>query len=173
MKTCLSIIALCALELAACRRSDLQEFRSAEGGFTVRMPGVPNEQTRVANSPKGRIDIHVFVVENQKEGTYMIMYADYPEIIVKQKTPDAILDEARDGTVASAGGRLLAEEILSFGKWPGREMNVEIAGGRGKMRTRMCLAGRRIYQFGWTGPSERAFSKTVENFLDSFKLIEN
>jgi hypothetical protein len=82
------------------------------------------------------------------------------------------LDGGRDGAVASAGGRLLTEEIISLNGHPGRELNVEVLGGEGRYRARMYLVGRRLYVISWMGPTEKAFLRTHEEFLNSFELLE-
>ena len=100
------------------------------------------------------------------------MYNDFPESIIRENTADALFDGGRDAAFASAGSRLLTEENISLNGHPGRELNFEIRGGEGMVRSRVYLVGRRLYQIIWTGPSDKALLENVDEFLNSFELLE-
>ncbi|NIS71741.1 MAG: hypothetical protein GTO12_23250 [Proteobacteria bacterium] len=172
MKNKLVPIALLGIFLVGCHEPPRKEFSSSEGGFSIVMPGTPSEKTQTVNIPLGRIDVHFFSVNKGDEGVYTVAYSDYPKSYVQMIPAEALLDAARDGSVAGLGGKLLGEEIISLNEYPGRRINAELAGGTGRQKACIFLVGRRLYQVLWTGPKEKADLKSVGEFLDSFKLLE-
>ena len=94
------------------------------------------------------------------------MYSDYPQEFIQSVEPDELLA----GVVGNFQGKVLSELVISINhKYPGREIRVEVDGGRG--RVRIFLVGSRLYQVMWVGPKEKAFLQNVARFLDSFELI--
>lgn len=100
----------------------------------------------------------------------MVAYFDYPNTVVQDRTPDMILDGARDGAVANAQGKLLRELIISLDGHEGRELHIETAGGKATIKARIFIVGRRLYQEMVLTPKEETFSTNVNKFLDSFTL---
>jgi hypothetical protein len=165
----LSLLGL-ALFFAGCQQPTWEELSSSEGAFSIFLPGSPTELTRTVNTAAGPIDFHFFLLE-QKDIAYLVGYSDYPEIAVQKTNPEAILEGARNGAVASAQGKLLSELIISLNGYPGRELKIEPAGGEGTINTNMFVVDNRLYQVMVVTPKEKAFSKHVGKFLDSFKLL--
>jgi hypothetical protein len=55
-------VACATLALAACSGNiDFKSYRSAEGGFTVKVPVLPTESTTLADTPFGKVLEHDFV----------------------------------------------------------------------------------------------------------------
>src|SRR6266550_7577279 len=54
-----------------------KEFTSAEGGFTVSMPGLPAISSEPIDTEVGRIVIHMYVLTT-KLGEYGVSYSDFP-----------------------------------------------------------------------------------------------
>ncbi len=172
MKTTLLVIALLVFFLAGCQQLYSQEFQSQAGGFAVMLPGTPTEKTSTRNIPLvGPIDTYVFSVNKGAEGFYGVAYSDFPKSHIQKNTPEVLLDGGRDGAIAGIKGRLLSEEVISLSGYPGRDIKAEVAGG-GIYRSRFFLVGCRFYQINWVGPKENAFSRGVEEYLNSFKLLE-
>lgn len=158
------------LVLIGCQQAPTwKEFESAQGGFAVLMPGTPTEQRQTAKTASGSIDAHMFVVDHG-DVAYMVAYSDYPNTMIQERTPKLILDGARDGAVANAKGRLLNESSVSMNGHPGREVHVEPVGGKVTITARIFLVGRRLYQVMVLMPKEKASSKDVNKFLDSFRI---
>ena len=158
------------LVLIGCQQAPTwEEFTSAQGGFTVLMPGTPTEQKRTAKTASGSIDAHIFLVD-QGDVAYMVAYSDYPDTMLQERTPKLILDGARDGAVAHAKGRLLSESIVSMNDHQGREVRIERLGGKVTITARIFLVRRRLYQVMVLMPKDHASSKDVKKFLDSFGI---
>ena len=67
-------------------------------------------------------------------------------------------------------GKLLSEKNIKLGDTPGRETQIEVAGGKKLFRARVYLADQRMYQVVVFGTKKAATSKEADRFLDSFKL---
>jgi len=146
-----------------------KEFRSSEGAFSVLMPGTPEESTETLSTEIGPLNLHSFTV-NQRERSYGVVYADYPEALVQNTDPEGILDGARDGAVAKVQGKLLSESFIDLDNHPGREIKVESSDRTATLRARVYLVNNRLYQTVWAGPKEDSSSEEVDRFLDSFEL---
>lgn len=169
MKRKLLLLMLLPFFLTGCQQTPWEKFSSSQGAFSVLMPGTPTEQIRTANTAFGSIDVHMYLLE-QTDVVYMVAYSDYPNTVVQGRTPDMILDGARDGAVANAQGKLLRELIISLDGHEGRELHIETAGGKATIKARIFIVGRRLYQEMVLTPKEETFSTNVNKFLDSFTL---
>src|SRR5207244_3119777 len=103
------------------------------------------------------------------EGSYVLVFADFSEAMLKGGSDEKRLDNARDGAVTSAKGKLKAEKRITLDKHPGRELHIEVE-GKTAVRTRFYAVKNRLYQVLAVGTRELVFSKDTDRFLDSFKL---
>lgn len=167
MKNKLLAVALMAVFLlTGSQQSGWKVFSSFEGAFSILMPGTFTEEINVINTVAGFIDLHRFSVE-QENDVYGVSYSDYPETVVQASTPDVILEGACHGMVAGIGGKLLTESTMSLNGYPGRELIIEVAGGKGIVQARIFLVGHRLYQVMVVTSLE-----DVKKFLDSFVVFE-
>ena len=58
-----------------------ETFSSAEGNFTVLMPGTPKHEVQQAKTVMGAIDMHLYSQELRNNTAYIIIYNDYPSAI--------------------------------------------------------------------------------------------
>jgi hypothetical protein len=152
----------------------VQDFTSKEGKFSVAFPGKPKEATKEADSAAGKLTFTRFTYEDGDTGL-LVIYCDYPPQLRKQKGAEKILDDARDGCVEKAKGKLADENKRTIGKEkePGRELLIQLPDeGKPYFRSRMYLVGDRLYQVIVVGPEKYAKGKDADAFLDSFKLVE-
>ncbi|MDO8646811.1 MAG: hypothetical protein Q7R70_00140 [Candidatus Diapherotrites archaeon] len=147
----------------------LKEFKPAGAGFSVLMPGTPQLQTQTMNTAIGPVDIKMYVLEKDNLG-YTVGYTSYPEAAVSEKTPDQMLDGARDGAVANVFGTLTSEEILSINGNPAREFTITVKGGG--IRARIILVKNKLYMVLVAASKDNIMKKQVGDFLESFKLVE-
>src|SRR5712691_1481267 len=84
-------------------------FVSKKGGFTVLLPGKPTGQSQSLKTAAGTIEVTLYVMEWKKEGTLVAGYTEYPEKALQTGTSEKRLDNARDGAVQSAKGKLHSE----------------------------------------------------------------
>jgi hypothetical protein len=159
-----------------------KEFSSAEGRFSISLPGTPKAEVRTLDAPIGKLSIHFFTLETDL-GQYYIDYKDFP---VAPTTPEEIkeaLDSSRDKALAG-GARLLVENDVSMAGVVARELLVQK--GDFTLRARFFFVKSRSYQlilgtlpnvvFKNAKPSANAADRTdlfemvSRKFFDSFKV---
>ena len=155
--------------LAGCWQSGWKGLVSKKGEFTILMHGSPHKEVFTTFTPDGQIDKYKFVLVKESV-TYTVRFVDYPEIVVEKSTKDSLLDEAQKRAVSNLQGKLMAGKSISLNGYPGREVEIEFAGGETIYQCRMYLVGARFYQVSVEMPKEKASQKSVEKFLNSFKL---
>jgi hypothetical protein len=150
-----------------------KDFASKEGKFSVAFPGKPEESTKEADSAAGKLTFTNYTYSDG-DSALLVMYCDYPADVRKQKGAEKVLDDARDGGVKSAKGKLTDEKKRTIGKDknPGRELLIQLPDGKLYFRSRIYLVGDRLYQVIVVGPEKYATGKDADAFLDSFKLAE-
>jgi len=168
----LPLLLVVGVVLAGCGGTTWSEFSSAEGAFSVLMPGTPTEETQTEETEMGGIDVHSFTFE---EGgvAYLVGYNVFPAAVIEAADPDALLDGACDGQVKAVNGTRVNEEEITLGAYPGRELEILIEDSEGpaSLRSRNFLVGDRLYQVMVVGPEGQSASPDTTKFLDSFKLV--
>jgi hypothetical protein len=112
--------------------------------------------------------------------TYWLVYTDYPISFDKADLIKAMLDKARDGSlahVAKEDPRILTESDISVDGYPGRFLRVELKGDL-IVRYKIVLAGNRQYVLAVGTPkgdpknkdSQKNYDKFATSFFDSFKI---
>ena len=146
-------------------------FSSSEGGFTVLLPGIPTEENKSVDTKFGSITVHTFYVRRNNESLYAVAYSDLPDSISANSNEiNQLLAEAPSGFSEGAEGRLVNQEPISLGNFPGREFRLELSEGA-IARGRFFLVNRRLYQVVVGTNNERNLTKSIQGFLNSFQLI--
>lgn len=87
----------------------------------------------------------------------------------KSRTPDEMLDDARDGAAANMNGKVTGEEIISLKNCPGRE--IKYSGPKNMaIKSKIFLCSNRFYDVTVVAMPDNIFDKKVINFLDSFNI---
>jgi hypothetical protein len=146
-----------------------QEFSSPEGSFAVLMPGVPAYEKKSSATAAGPIDMHLFTSEPGLNAAYIVLYSDYP-VMVLNVPAQQVLDGGRDGAVANSKGRLVSEQHLSLDGFPGRAFTVDVQ-GKGLLKARAFLVRQRLYTIIAAGTQETIQHEETETFLTSFRLL--
>ena len=165
--------------------SDWKEFSSAEGQFTVSLPGTPKTDTNTVDTPIGQLKSRAFVLETDNF-LYYVTYVDLPGGPETLEETKEALDASRDRAVAKH--RLITEKDITLDGIAGRELLVERGDTGLILKNRFFYAKQRLYQLILTGrrnvvfvhgkpsPNEKdqtdLFQKTSAKFLDSFKLTK-
>lgn len=169
--TVIVVSVLAALIVAGCRGEvGWREFRSIEGGFSIMMPGRPEEQSQMTATTFGTIESRVFLVEYQGAG-YLVNYADYPQELIQDSPDDVILDGVSLGVVAQSGGTLKSSTVIRFGDFTGRELEISSPGGQSALKVRIYLIGARIFQLSVVSEIGADNSDDLALFFDSFMLL--
>jgi hypothetical protein len=164
------VLAITATSITAADPPAWKEFVSKEGKFKVLMPGTPKESEAETESDFGKGVLHM----NSLAASGMMFAANYSDFPteVKKVPLKQIYDSSRDGAVANMEGKLAKEKDIKLGDHPGREVLIDVAGGKRLFRARVYLVGQRLYQVVVFGTKEAATSKDADKFLDSFKLMD-
>ncbi len=145
-------------------KAEFKEFASAEGRFKVKMPGTPKEEMHFA----GLVSMKVYSVQ-EENGAYAVAFADMPISMPESAAQvQARLDGARDGMVKKANATLTSAHSISLrGTHPGREVNADLPAQKGKLRARVYLVDKRLYQVMVVGTKSWTTSSDATKFLDS------
>jgi hypothetical protein len=147
-------------------------YSSKEGGFSVLIPGKPQEQTQQVKAPDGKLTVHLVVSALDRDRVVFVSYSDVPAKAIEGKQ-EAFLDGTVKGNVNSLKGKLVTEKKIEVGKKkrPGREILLELTEKK-QYRSRIVLAGNRLFQVVALGSEGFVKGKEVEQYLNSFKLAE-
>jgi hypothetical protein len=161
-----------------------KEFKSAQGRFSVTLPGTPKEEVGTRDTKIGKLTTHYFDLETDL-GHYLLIYVDVPMAPTTPEDTKAALDSSRDQALAN-GARLLLENDISVAGVVGRELLVEQNGLI--LKARYFFVKGRLYQmmlvlrpntvFRNGKPSANPASYTdlfqmvSKKFFDSFKVTE-
>jgi hypothetical protein len=150
----------------------MKTFTSAEGGFTVRMPGDPKHTTQPVPSPAGAMTMHTFEADADN-GACVVSYADLPQEPADLKN---FFDATRDGVVKGVNGRLVAEKDIFVSGRPGREIAIDAPapGGTGTLRMidKVFVAKNRMFQVMLGMELGAKLTPKQQEFLDSFALLK-
>jgi hypothetical protein len=152
---------------------ELKKFTSKEGKFSALLPKDATTTTQNVDSPIGKLKVTMLAKE-QNGVYYAAVYTDFPADKVKNFDANKSLDGARDGSVKNTGGKLVYEKKITIGKakHPGREILVNVGGGKLWMRQRIYMVNLRQYQTILAGPEKSVKDKTADKFFQSFELSE-
>ena len=92
--------------------------------------------------------------------------------LLQQQDIAGILDQARDGSVASAGGLLLDEYVSRKNGYPSREYSIKLPGEQRFSRLKLYLVGSRLFQQTAMGTAAQIKSSEANAFFDSFTFTQ-
>lgn len=149
---------------------DYKLFASGEGRYKVLFPGGVKTETKNVKTPAGERKLTFDSVQLSEAVFFMVTYIDVPDDVAKQP-PGPRLDKVRDGN-KGAEGKLLADAVVAVGadKLPGRDLLIEKP--TAVVRTRVVIAGSRLYQVMIQGPKEFVTAKDADRFFDSFEVTK-
>jgi hypothetical protein len=102
--------------------SKWQNFTSAEGSFSVLMPGRPEKETHSFSVNLVTLEQHSFVVHSRRYGDFTVAYVDNPAISA-QATADALLESKGQGL--SQLGNVISSEKMDIGGFPVRQYKIK------------------------------------------------
>lgn len=162
------VIAAAALSLAFQAPAGWSRLDSAEGGFTVLMPGpvAPKDKvTTKSDAQVGTYTAHTFTKAAEK-GIFVVVWLDYaPGVNVDVRGE---LTSSRDAFVRRLKGRLLSERPITLEGHPGLEYTAE--NDQAVVKVHTYVVGRRPYSI--VALTYKGFddSQNVNAFLSSFRL---
>ncbi|OUC15699.1 MAG: hypothetical protein B0A82_05370 [Alkalinema sp. CACIAM 70d] len=157
------------------KQSIWKTFSPAGGGFSILMPGNPQQISQSLNIQTGdKVELIGYVTDlGPKQGMYMVTYADMPFVASKESNlSQQMLDGAMNAVLSKVQGELVSQQSFALQGNPGREATFRMNGNiTGKIR--MFLVDNRFYQLLTLTAQEKATAKSVNGFFSSFKLVNN
>jgi hypothetical protein len=155
-------------------RPGWQVFSAEEGRFAVAFPGRPETTARSVDSPSGPIEVRT-VSLTQPTGeevnrVYLVTYTDDPSST--KKRADEVFDAMRAASLRQApDARLMNQQAIRLGPYPGREVMLDLALSGAVMRIRYYLVDGRAFQQIYLGLAGEAEGDEAAAFFDSFRVL--
>jgi hypothetical protein len=148
-------------------QSDWVVFSPKDGGFSVKLPSKPTEQSLPQSTEAGRTPPPLY--ELTSGGLkYVITYKDHP-FSVEGAQRDKLLDMGAEAGITGAGGKVVSNKPISLDDYPGREVKGEMGGFLNQ--SRVYLVKQRLYLLIVWLPADKAGSENAAKFLESFKIV--
>lgn len=142
---------------------------SAEGRFSVELPGRPGIQHQDAATPLGTLTVYAYsVVQIFHRSTYAASYCRYPAGILQQMEGD-LVDTALNAAAGKTGGKVVAEKPLTGSGYAGKEQTLD-APGMGRIRLRVMVADDRVYTLIVYPINGKQGDIHADRFFASFRL---
>lgn len=148
-----------------------QRLDRSSDGFKVEMPADVKQIQIPAYTGSGDTQqVNMIFANPSSDTTFSVVWEDNPPVAGPSRTPDHILDDARDGAVARTQTTLVNQTATSTQGYPGRTFEARNSGG-GVMNSRLIYAGSRLYMLTAAFPSVSARrEKDVTRFFNSFVI---
>lgn len=154
---------------AAMAANQWKWFTSKEGRFQILMPRAPAKTSKPVQSAAGTLQLYTIAADSEN-ASYIVMYVDYPEQFVKQRTAAVVLSKACANAEASTASKELSRKSMALGANPGLE--VKLQSPQGTLATvRLYMVNARLYQIVCGTNAKTASTLQFGKFLDSFKLL--
>jgi hypothetical protein len=143
-----------------------QTYTNQDGGFSVRLPGKPEEDFRRVPAPSKSVPVrYVAAQAPDGSGIYGVAYMDLPAAVRDPR--EAV--QRMEAVPQALKGQLLSKYDVTVQGHQGREYRFQ----RDKSVTtlRVFLVGRRMYQLIVTSPTEKVGAEERARFMGSFTLL--
>jgi len=149
-----------------------QTYVAPDGTFSFELPGRPTVEQKQGAAEGGAARSITMVSAQPTNGTiYMCSY--FEDESFENKSPDPVLESARDGSLHKTNGTLIHQERLTVQGFPALDLQAR-AGGNSLLDTRMILVGKRLYMIMAVTTSEEVREpKSVQRVLASFKILKH
>lgn len=154
--------------MAAASESVWSRFSPPEGGFSILMPGTPEETNQNVGTDEEPAILRGFRSVRENEGMYLILYQDIPENVNERKVK-AVLNAFPEDFAKAVKGQLISQKNITLNTYKGKEFKIK--GSRGVIfRGRVYVANNRMYLIGVATAKERYLRRTIPGFLNSFQI---
>src|SRR5262245_5801790 len=147
------------------------KFAARGEGFSISSPATFKRQQLTDKGPDQK-DVKITVFRaNVGDESYLVTISEFSAEYMKNP-PKVIFDNARDGSVARSGGKLVRESDIKLGSHPGREVVVAAGEKAGFVRARIFVANGRQYAVMLASKTEAGIdSADARRFFESFRLL--
>lgn len=145
-------------------------FVSPKGGYSVRFPGKPREQSSKTPTDFGRLTVTTATYAKENGSVWLVSYTDYPANRMAGVKEADFLAAARDGLKGPDGKVVEERKPRVFEAAGVPALEVTIARGKTHSRTRLVLKDRRLYQVQVFGETDFVSGPAADAFLESFRI---
>jgi hypothetical protein len=117
-------------------------FTSKQGGFSIAMPGEPNESFQTQQMPEGTLVNKIYQFAGG-EGVYSVICSDFPSFLNPSES-EPVLDGVLNGYTQALGGKVSLQKKIQFDGVNAREAKLVLDSGT--MYARYFIKRKRIYQ---------------------------
>ena len=135
-------------------------------GFSASFPSEPELQKRDVPTEKGSFELRSYVAEVTPVAL-LVGVCDYGTA-TNGKSPDEVLQGARDGALKNSSSHLVSERNITLGIYRGVAFEAESDAAH--FSARIYFVGSTLYQTVVVTPLNQPYPGTTR-FLDSFQLI--
>ena len=168
LMVCVGVLMAFVVPLATLAQNWIQ-YSAAGGGYRVEMPDTPTISTEDVKISGGRTITQIRAILDRRRTAYVMAYVDYPDDIIQEASPDALLQRLRNGMTQDR--RVRRDVVLAISGMPGREF-VAIDKNGYVIIVRAAFSGNRLYQIMVGGPDGVEAQPDTMRFLDSFSLLK-
>jgi len=168
------LILLCGVLLVFPSNIDSAEWKEValpEIGFQAYMPGTPEHQQNIRDTPTGKVELHKYAVQPKgKKELFMIVSTRFPEDVGRRiGGTEKLLELGRNDVLSASQGQLKSERQIVLNGCPGVELEVLPPKGA-VIKVRIYAKKSQVIQVSVHVPQARLSSADVQKFFDSFKL---
>ena len=164
---CLVLVAavsVCAQQPAAAAPA-WEKFTSAEGKFSILMPGKPEPQKQTSQSPIGPYTTYLFIGRSSGQ-IYLVGWVDYAPSFTFD--PQKEMEANRDNFAKGVEAQVKATTPIKLGTYSGIEFTGDSE--KASFRSRVYIVGKRPYQLIALWSKGEAEPPDIARFLSSFTL---
>jgi hypothetical protein len=159
------LVALLLLAAVPARAQEWRDVGTAEGRFTLSVPGAPAISTQTYDH--GGVGTR-WTVNAAADEAYVAEVTLLPPSLAGDLSAAELLAAAQSGAVGT--GTLLRERDVALGPYPGRAFDVRTADGF-IAQVRTYWVRPRLYQIIAVTSPAKAILPTSARFLDSFRVL--
>jgi len=141
-------------------------YQSDVSNFSAQFPGVVEESKTVTSWNAGQLTSSVYATQYRR-GFYRVAVTPLPREVIRSKSPQELLDAARDGSLTMNKMKVESEQKLLVNGAPGRRFIVTTPDAPNVVHL-VVIANGRLYQASAAVPRED-LARGVD-FVKSFNL---
>ena len=158
--------ALCLVFALSARAQAWKTYSYPADGFSASYPSDPEVQKRQVPTDAGSFELRSYTAQVDQVALF-IGVCDYGAAVAG-KTPESLLEGAKNGALSNSNSHLLSEKKISLGIYRG--VAFESESDAAHFSARIYFVGTTLYQTLVVAPLGKPYPDT-ERFLDSFQLL--
>ena len=179
MKKITTAIAFFTLVIIATGFTAAKEWFVREtSNYTVQFPAAPEHSTQSVPSEIGdlKMEIDIFDASKTKGDdnmVYGLVTSEYPDSLIDSDNKEILptfFRNSTDGAVTNVKGKLLSENEISIGGFPGYEIRIDFQEGLAVITMRSYLVHNKMYVLQVISETAKEKNRSADKFFNSFKL---